>query len=98
MANSGAEANEAALKLALEHPGPLDLLIADVVMPRMDGLELARRLRSSRPGIQVLYVTGYMHRARTAEEEPVPGAVIDKPFRAETLLRRVRALLDEGRA
>ncbi len=84
-----------ALTRGLAHDGPLDVLITDVVMPRLGGSEVAARLREARPGLRVLYISGY------AEDAGVLEAVdrrecdfLQKPFRPEVLIARVRALLD----
>jgi nitrogen-specific signal transduction histidine kinase len=84
-----------ALKQAAEHEGPIDLLLTDVVMPRMNGRQLAESLVTQRPGIKVLYMTGYsadvlgpMH-ARNDW-----GDWLTKPFTSAGLLKRVRAALD----
>lgn len=86
---------EEALALAVRHPGPIHLLVADVVMPRVSGPELARRLAPSRPEMKVLFISGY------TDGELAPYGVLKegtsllrKPFKPEALARRVRALLD----
>jgi PAS domain S-box-containing protein len=85
-----------ALVVAERHPGPIHLLLTDVVMPHMGGRELAERVSPLRPGIRVLYVSGYTddevlrHGVMEAEV-----AFLQKPFTSETLLHRVRGLLDD---
>ena len=81
--------------MAKEHPGPIHLLVADVVMPQVSGPELARRLAPSRPEMKVLFISGY------TDGELAPYGVLRegtsllrKPFKPEALARRVRALLD----
>ena len=59
-----------ALRLGGSHPGPIDLLITDVVMPRMSGPDLARRLRAGRPTLRVLCMSGYPE----STDRPAPGA------------------------
>jgi PAS domain S-box-containing protein len=84
-----------ALDVAARHEGPIDLLVTDVVMPRMGGRELAARLAVARPSMRVLYSSGY-----TADEIAaggVLGAGIDllqKPYEPAELAARVRAVLD----
>ena len=90
-AGSGAEA----LALADAHAGMIDLLVTDVVMPGLQGHRLAEQLRAARPGLRVLYVSGFtensvIHRGVAAEGI----AFLAKPFSAEALGRAVRAALD----
>ncbi len=80
----------AALDVAAQHAGAIDLLLTDVVMPRMKGPELAVKLCSARPGLRVLFMSGHSERGGT----PLPEVMI-KPFRPETLAQRVRDALDK---
>jgi PAS domain S-box-containing protein len=83
-----------ALRIAAEHREAIDLLVADVVMPEMSGIELATRLRSARHGLRVLYVSGYA--AGTGVREPVlsrRAPFLQKPFAAGDLTRKVREVL-----
>src|SRR5262249_6700480 len=83
-----------ALRVALQHSGPIHLLLTDVVMPQMGGRVLAQRLKSFRPAIRVLYISGYVDDA-TIQEVSNPGtSFIQKPFTVDTLSRKVRELLD----
>ena len=83
-----------ALALAQRHAGPIHLLVADVVMPRMGGIELAERLRALRPETRVLHVSGYVDRAIWDGPVPAAGAAfLQKPFLPETLARKVREVL-----
>ncbi len=86
---------EEALAGAEAHPGAIDLLVTDVVMPRLGGFDLARRLTERRPGLRVLYVSGYPE-DRTGEIHALGSgaSLLLKPFRGEDLARRVRELLD----
>jgi signal transduction histidine kinase/CheY-like chemotaxis protein len=84
-----------ALQLAEAHAGVIDLLLTDVVMPRMSGRDLADHLFEVRPEIRVLYMSGY------AEDDVLRYGVthgeaelMPKPFTAEELARRVRQVLD----
>ena len=65
---------------------PWDLLVADIVMPEMNGVELARRLRARR----VLFTSGYDGQALVGEDAPF----LQKPFTKSDLARKVRELLD----
>jgi two-component system cell cycle sensor histidine kinase/response regulator CckA len=87
-ATHGAEA----LKATEEHAGPIHLLVTDIIMPRMGGVELARRFRQLRTGAGVLFISGYAGDAVMPVGNGVE--VLYKPFTSEMLLARVRAVLD----
>ena len=91
------DANDA-LELARARSGPIDLLITDVVMPGLNGRDLALRLRAARPELGVIYVSGYS--ADVLDEERANSAVdfLQKPFTREQLLRRVNQALSRPRA
>jgi CheY-like chemotaxis protein len=86
-----------ALLTAANHGGAVDLLVTDVVMAEMNGRELAEQLRLARPGLKVLFMSGYADdevlRRGISEREM---AFLRKPFAAEELAHRVRGLLDGG--
>ena len=83
-----------ALRLAAAHPGPIDLLVADVGMPGVSGRELVGRLASSRPGLRVLYCSGQDRRTLQERGALAPGdALLEKPFRIGSLLDKVREAL-----
>ena len=83
----------AALEIAARHPGPIHLLLTDVVMPEMSGAELARRLARVRPDLRVLFMSGY-----TSEGMFEAGApLLQKPFTLDGLARAVREALDAPR-
>ena len=86
-----AEGGREALELAGKHTGPIHLLVTDVVMPEMSGLDLAQRFVELHPGVPVLRMSGYSDRLWRQE---VPGAFIEKPFTPTTLLQRIREILD----
>jgi CheY-like chemotaxis protein len=91
LASGGAEA----LQLAERHPGPIPMLVTDVVMPGMSGRELARRLLELRPDTKVLYLSGYADDAVERHGVLDPGtAFMQKPFSPGALARRVREVLD----
>ncbi|HEY7511658.1 MAG TPA: PAS domain S-box protein [Vicinamibacteria bacterium] len=84
-----------ALRLADDCAGPLHLLITDVVMPQMAGPDLARRLRGMRPGLKVLYLSGYSPGIVADRGVLEEGAMfLQKPFSAEALETKVRETLD----
>ncbi len=89
---------EAAIALADRHEGPIDLLVTDVIMPGMNGRALAEVLTRSRPGLPVLFISGYTDDVIGPHGILDPGiTLLEKPFTAEALTRRVREVLD-GRA
>ncbi len=90
-------ANAGEALLACEkYEGRIHLLIADVVMPRMGGRELADRLRRLRPEILVLYMSGYTDDAVVRRGFLDPGmSFIPKPFTPRVLAEKVRAILDQ---
>ncbi len=90
-AKNGAEA----LQAAGHHPGPIHLLVTDVVMPGMSGKALADQLTDLRPGVKVLFMSGYTENAIAHHHVLNPGVVfLPKPFNARTLAQQVRAVLD----
>ena len=90
------EATDAAQALAQEPEwGPIHLLVTDVVMPGLGGRELASALTARRPGLRVLYISGYTDDEITRRGLLDAGApFLEKPFEAEGLARRVREVLD----
>jgi two-component system, cell cycle sensor histidine kinase and response regulator CckA len=90
---------EQALRLTNEHHGPIHLLVADVVLPGLSGLEVAERLSSVRQGLHVLYMSGYGQDTIERYGVPVGECVfLQKPFTPTTLLRQVRAALEASKA
>lgn len=74
---------------------PFTLLLTDIVMPEMNGIELARRAVRLDPDLKVMFITGFAAVALDAEEDAPPGAkVLSKPFHLRELVREVRRLLD----
>ncbi|MEA2746800.1 MAG: two-component system, cell cycle sensor histidine kinase and response regulator CckA, partial [Myxococcales bacterium] len=90
-----AQSGEEAIGLAAAHRGTIDLLLTDVVMPKMSGHEVAERLTTLRPGLRVLYVSGYTESTMLRSGEPWPPAqFLAKPFTPDQLARKVRGVLD----
>jgi PAS domain S-box-containing protein len=93
-AANGAEA----LVLADGWKGPLDLVVTDVIMPVMSGQELSARLRQLRPGLRILYVSGYTDDAILQHGDLLPNtAFLQKPFTPGSLAQRVREVLAGNR-
>ena len=90
-----AAAGDAALGYCRGHRGPLHLLVTDVIMPGMNGRELAERTTAIRPELKVLYMSGYADQAIVHDGILDGGlALVSKPLTMETLTRKVRAVLD----
>jgi signal transduction histidine kinase len=89
-----AGSSEEALRLADRGTDPVDLLITDVVMSGMNGIELAERFTMKRPATKVLYMTGYSHEAVAGLGALRGSALLQKPFRPNDLALRVREVLD----
>ncbi len=91
-ASSGAEA----LQVIERHPGTLHLLLTDVVMPALSGRELAAALRSKRPELKVVYMSGFTDdsvvRSRMSE---AANSFLPKPFAPFDLVKKIRAVLDD---
>ena len=81
-----------AVRIAERHKGPLDLLLADIQMPRMGGIDLARRLRGARPGLKVLFMTGREVDAAPDPADPADPVLI-KPVKTSELAASIRSLL-----
>jgi PAS domain S-box-containing protein len=84
-----------AIALAAQPEPPLDLLLTDVIMPSMNGKELSERVRALRPGIRVLYTSGYTADAIAHRGMLEPGIdFLEKPFTLDALAARIREALD----
>ncbi len=89
-----AECGERALELAAAHRGTIDLLVTDIVMPRMRGTELARRVRETRPEVRVVYTSGYEKDGLTGLGPLGRGTLfIQKPFEPDVFAATVREAL-----
>ncbi|HET6899160.1 MAG TPA: ATP-binding protein, partial [Vicinamibacteria bacterium] len=86
---------EKALALVQEGKPPVDLVLTDIVMPKLGGGDLVKRLEAMRPGIGVVYMSGYTSGAIAKQGVLDDGAILlAKPFTAEELARSVRLALD----
>jgi two-component system cell cycle sensor histidine kinase/response regulator CckA len=83
---------DAALALTVRHKGRIDLLLTDIVMGGMGGVDLYAWLKAERPSLRVLFISGLMSR------EPLEGAFLKKPFRPAELLSKVRGVLTDSAA
>jgi two-component system cell cycle sensor histidine kinase/response regulator CckA len=87
---------EEALRLSAEHQGPIALLLTDVVMPKMSGPELAKRLMAARPETKVLCMSGYTDDSIVRHGVLESGvAFIQKPFTPSSLATKIREVLDQ---
>jgi hypothetical protein len=90
-----AESGQKALELAAEHAGQVDLLLTDVIMPGMNGKQLAQQLAMTHPGIKTLFMSGYtsdiIARHGVVDEDV---ELLEKPFPRQVLLERVREVLE----
>jgi CheY-like chemotaxis protein len=83
-----------ALAVSREHPGRVDLLLSDLFLPEIGGLDLAKQLVQARPGLKVLFTSGSLSEAAPPAEDVPPAAFLPKPFRPDDLLAAVRRALD----
>jgi len=87
--NNGVEALE---RLKEE---PFTLLLTDIVMPRMDGIELARRASELDPDLKIMFITGFAAvTLSTSSEAPNDARVLSKPFHLKDLVEEVERLLE----
>lgn len=89
-----ATAAEEALQICASHNGDIHLLLTDVVMPGMGGPDLANRVLQLRPGVRVLYVSGYTNAMIDPRVSSESAAFLEKPYSLETLEKKIRSLLD----
>ncbi len=86
---------QAALRVLVDDNNRVDLLLTDVVMPGLNGRELARRAKALRPGLRVLYMTGYSRNAVVHQGRLDDGVdLIQKPVSQSHLATRIRQILD----
>lgn len=82
---------KAALDVSRNHPGTIDLVLSDVEMPRMDGLELCKTIASERPGIKVLLMSGVAPCKEKVSAKGLP--FLQKPFSCTVLRDSIEALI-----
>jgi PAS domain S-box-containing protein len=94
-----AESPAKAIELVATHRAPIHLLLTDVIMPHMNGVELSKRLQASRPNLKVVFASGYGGDELARQISVAPDAVLlEKPFAKHALLKTVYAVLHESRS
>lgn len=74
---------------------PVDLILTDMVMPKMTGTELVRHVSRRRPEIRIILMSGFSDDPMLRSYQRIPAAFIAKPFTATTLYKTIRQILDE---
>jgi len=92
-AADGAEA----LRWSEQHEGAIEILVSDIVMPGLNGLELSERIRAAHPEAKVLFITGF-GADQFPELREYAANILEKPFLPSELLRKVEDILDRGKA
>jgi len=85
-----------ALLVASSHRGKIDLLLTDVVMPGMNGVELADKLRHLKPGLVTVFMSGYAEGDLIRKARASSAAHIQKPFTVDSLLTQIADALNAG--
>jgi CheY-like chemotaxis protein len=93
-----AEDGLAALELSRALPGPIHLVLTDVVMPRMRGPILAREIVKQRPEVAVVFLSGYTEEVISQSDKISGFTLVEKPYTAQVLLHAIRRSLDESSA
>ncbi|MDP3719417.1 MAG: ATP-binding protein [Acidobacteriota bacterium] len=88
-----AEDGRAALDLFLQHQDTIDIVVTDVVMPRMNGADLAKEVERIRPGTKLLFISGHPERAGSGVDPTGVTNLLMKPFTADTLASRIKDTL-----
>ena len=88
-----ASSGEEAVAIFRQPGAPFDLLVSDVVLPGMNGRELYDHLEAHRPGLPVLFVSGYSHDVLSKSGLPPRAHLIMKPFRRRELMAKIREVL-----
>lgn len=83
-----------ALAAMVAHPGPVDLLISDLIMPNMGGIDLARQAMQRNPQLRVLFISGYSETELPGPEEGIRWSFLPKPFNSSSLVQKARECLD----
>ena len=88
-----AEDGRAALELFQQHIDTVDVLVTDVVMPRMNGADLAKAAEKLRPGLKILFISGHPERAGQGLDPTGVTNLLMKPFTADVLASRIKNLI-----
>ena len=91
-----AENGEKALWICNTHRGEIDVLMADIKMDEIDGIELAERMKATRPSLRVVFISGFEERTMRAEYGNLPEGVayLRKPFHLNTVEDTIRKVLE----
>jgi hypothetical protein len=84
-----------AIALTRSHGGPIDLLLTDIIMPRMLGKDVAAAIATLRPGIRVVFMSGHARSSLTSETLQPGVMLLEKPFSENELIRLIRRALEE---
>ena len=87
----------AALEIFQREKDSVDVLVTDVVMPRLNGADLAKEVERIRPGLKILFISGHPERAGSGLDPSGITNLLMKPFTADTLAARIKGLMAEGK-
>jgi two-component system, cell cycle sensor histidine kinase and response regulator CckA len=87
----------AALEVFQREKDSVDVLVTDVVMPRLNGADLAKEVERIRPGLKILFISGHPERAGSGLDPAGITNLLMKPFTADTLAARIKGLIAEGK-
>jgi len=87
---------EKALRLSEQHEGAIEILVSDILLPGLNGIELSKRIRAAHPETKVLFITGSGDQIPELSE--LGTNILEKPFLPSELLRKVADVLSQGKA
>jgi DNA-binding response OmpR family regulator len=93
--HSAADGTEA-LGWSQQHQGTIEILVSDIMLPGLGGIELSQRIRAARPETKFLFITGFGDQFPELQEFGIP--ILEKPFLPSELLRKVEDILNPGQA
>jgi two-component system, cell cycle sensor histidine kinase and response regulator CckA len=85
-----------ALQIASSHEGPIDLLLTDIVMPEMNGADLAQRMLKRQPDLVTIFMSGYAEHDVVKKAKLSSAVHIQKPFTIDSLLSRISEALNDS--